>query len=483
MLFGVPQSVKSFLQCPLGAACKPIRRALPVMVLRLLLAPHRRCLKTLAGMVLGHREHAATISRRLRNRLWRTLDWYKTLYQQLLDDTDRWERGLARGATRQWMLIVDTTYHGTASECMENLLLFNRRREPRGRHTRHHAFVMGLLLTDKGGRLPLPRQSYYTKAYCQHKRRKYRTQAELAAAMLRAVRVPGDVDVTVAFDSAFDAKAIHQVCRRRGFRAVFPIDPNRNLAAGPGAQAPGVAGSKVVHWTRTWQRDEFELLELQVANEDHVFFRRRHRDKLRPKKTQRRYAVAARRAPVSHLGTCLIVASYKENPKVELGAGQPADWWACHQAPVPYRRHQRPKPRRWQGKVLACTDPTATAQQVVQWYEVRWQVEIFFRELNSRLQFGGYVLMKFEAVERYVDLLLMGMLVLEQERLRDLQAQGPPAARGGEAWVQARTTDRLRSLEELCAEWNRGQIERRLRTERGRQRLLKDLRQVRIRVA
>ena len=93
------------------------------------------------------------------------------------------------------------------------------------------------------------------------------------------------------------------------------------------------------------------------------------------------------------------------------------------------------------------------------------------------MQLGCYVLMKFEAVERYLDLLLMGFLLLEQQRLCDLQSAGAPNERGGEAWVQARTTDRLRTLEALCDEWNAAVIERRMRTPRGRQRLLKELRE------
>jgi hypothetical protein len=483
MLFGVPPAVKSFFGPVVPGLPKPIRRALPLMVLALLLAPHRRCLKTLAGMVLGHREHVATISRRLRNRRWQTHRWYKALYEALWSDTERWERRLAGTKRRHWMLVIDATYHGTHSRRMENLLCFNRHRNPRQRDTGNHAFLLGLLLTDKGGRLPLPRRSYYTQAYCQKKRRRYRSLNDLAAAMIRDVAVPEDVEVTVVYDSAFDAKQVHRAARHRSFREVFPLDPNRNLAARADTAAEGLPGRKVVHWTRTWQRQEFTFLELQADNEDHVFGRRRHRDNLRPRKTQRRYAVAARHASVSKLGGCLIVASYKENPKVQLLAGESADWWACHTAPVPYDRHQRPQPRRWQTKVLACTDPTATARQVVEWYEVRWQIEIFFRELKSRMQFGSYVLMKFEAVERYLDLLLMGFLLLEQQRLRDMQQAGPPAARGGEPWVQARTTDRLRSLEARCDAWNTAAIEGRIRTPTGRKRLLKELEQRALRVA
>ncbi len=476
MLFGVPQAVKAFFRPAVSGVSKPIRRSLPIMVLAMLLAPHRRCLKTLAGMVLGHREHVATISRRLRNQRWKTWDWYVGLFNKLLGEVDRWEQSIAT-KQRQWMLVIDTTYHGTMSECMENLLFLRQRANPSRRNSGQHAFLMGLILTDKGGRLPLPRKSYYTKGYCHKRRRRYRSLNDLAAAMIREVQVPDDVEITIVYDSAFDAKQVHGASRQRGFREVFPLDPNRNLSASADVEAEELRGQKVVHWTRTWQRDEFNLLELQVKNEDHVFFRRRHRDNLRLRKTQRRYAVAARRATVSKLGDCLIVASYKENPKVKLVAGESASWWAYHTGPVPYDRHQRPQPKRWHAKVLACTDPTATARQVVEWYEVRWQIEIFFRELKSRMQLGCYVLMKFEAVERYLDLLLMGFLLLEQQRLCDMQAAGPPGARAGEEWVQARTTDRLRSLEALCAEWNTEEIERRLQTRTGRKRLLKDLRE------
>jgi hypothetical protein len=376
------------------------------------------------------------------------------------------------------MIIVDTTYHATHAEHMENVLLINRRQNPNSVPTRHHAFVMGVLLTDSGARLPLPRRSYYTRDYCQRHDRRYRTQVQLAADMVRHVKVPEGIQVTVVYDSAFDADCIHGVCRRRGFRELFPLDPNRTLSAGPDVDAPGLLGQKVVAWTRTWLREQFTLLELQHTNEAHGFLRRRHCDNLRLRKTFRRYAVAAQLATVSGLGTCVVVGSYKENPRVQLLEGQSADWYAYHQTPRPPRKRQRWVPQRWHGMVLACTDPTATATQVVEWYEVRWQIELFFRELKSRLQFGSYVLQKFEAVERYVDLLLMGMLLLEWERLRQMQTHsGGPQV--GEVHVQARTTDSLRSLEQQCQAWNLVILEASLRSARGRRRLLQRLRDAR----
>lgn len=472
MLWGVPSEVKRFFRPVTGTAPKAVRRALPAMVLAFLLAPHRRALKTIAGMVAGHRCHVATISRRLDNPLWHTRDWYGLLYADLLPRVDRWERREAKGRRRRWFAVIDTTYHESVGECMDNMIVMSRRKDPARRTMRHHAFVMGMLLTDRGARLPLPRKSYYTQDYCRKHRRRYCTQPQLAAAMIRELVVPEDVEVIVLFDSGFDASVVHRACRKRRFHAVFPLDPNRVLAANAAQDAAGIWGARVVEWTRHWSRKEFAILELQVGNEEHVFVRRRHVDNLRVKKTQRRYAVAARRAAVSKLGECLIVASYKENRNVALLPGQSGDWESYHRAPISCRRDESHRPARWHRKVLACTDPTATARQVVEWYELRWQVELFFREIKSRMQFEWYVLMKFTSVERYLDLLMMGFLLLEELRLRDLQRAG---VQTGAVWVHARTTDRLRMLETLCQKWNVKCLERRLRTPGGRRRVLRQL--------
>ena len=205
MLWGVPSDVKRFLLPVTGAVSKSIRRALAGMVLAFLLAPHRRALKTIAGMVAGHRCHVGTISRRLDNPLWPTRDWYGVLYAETRRRVDRWERREAKGGRRRWFVVIDTTYHASVGECMENMIVMSRRKDPARRTTRQHAFVMGMLLTDRGARLPLPRKSYYTEGYCRKHRRRYRTQPQLAAAMIRELAVPKDVEVLVLFDSGFDA--------------------------------------------------------------------------------------------------------------------------------------------------------------------------------------------------------------------------------------------------------------------------------------
>ena len=113
MLLGVPTEVKRFFSLVVKETSKPIRKALAPMVLAFLLAPHYRRLNTVAGMVHGHRVHVSTISRRLVNPNWKTRDWYVGLYQQTLNQTNRWEQRVGKGKKRHWMIVLDTTYHGT----------------------------------------------------------------------------------------------------------------------------------------------------------------------------------------------------------------------------------------------------------------------------------------------------------------------------------------------------------------------------------
>lgn len=55
IVWGMPREVKRFFLQPVANCSKSIRHTLASMDLAFLLAPHRRCLKTIAGEVLGQR--------------------------------------------------------------------------------------------------------------------------------------------------------------------------------------------------------------------------------------------------------------------------------------------------------------------------------------------------------------------------------------------------------------------------------------------
>src|SRR5207249_78464 len=92
-----------------------------------------------------------------------------------------------------------------------------------------HGFVLGLLLTPSGLRIPCCR-SYYTEAYCRQKNQPYRTQTELAAELIDRLEVPAAAEVVVLGDTAFEAKSIRQACARRHYPWIVPLNPERVLA-------------------------------------------------------------------------------------------------------------------------------------------------------------------------------------------------------------------------------------------------------------
>ncbi len=66
-------------------------------------------------------------------------------------------------------------------------------------------------------------------------------------------------------------------------------------------------------------------------------------------------------------------------------------------------------------------DLSVSAQQIVEWYALRWQIELFFKELKSTLGFHQYRFRKFDSVEGWDELIQVTFLYLEWYRARQLQ--------------------------------------------------------------
>src|SRR5207253_164914 len=107
------------------------------------------------------------------------------------------------------------------------------------------------------------------------------------------------------------------------------------------------------------------------------------------------------------------------------------------------------------------------ARKVVEYYELRWQIEVFFRELKGQLGLQDYQGTRFDSFERYVTLVLLGYLVLEYQRLRGLKGQAKSEEpRGG--WACARTAALLRQVQREAARADVRWIDQRLKTRSGR---------------
>jgi hypothetical protein len=250
----------------------------------------------------------------------------------------------------------------------------NRKRRPRKgvryskyKHTRRqcHCFVMGLLLTPSGMRIPF-RRCYYTKDNCVKTGRTDRKQTELAAEMIGELPLPEGANVVVLGDTAFDAQVIRQACEKRRYSWIVPLNPERVLA---GSKPRPKVSSLVKELTV----GQFEAIRLYPNKGEYVALRRLSAYRIGPKVKPRIYYAHQESRDVHSMGKVLLVFSTREKPQTGRAP--------CVQ------------------KILVTNDRNLSAAQVVELYDLRWQIELFFKELKSTLGFDQYRFRRLEKVE------------------------------------------------------------------------------------
>jgi hypothetical protein len=318
-------------------------------------------------------------------------DWLEAVFGNLLLDEP------PKGT---WLFLLDQTYCGHQSARLENAFS-TAHRGRRQRHARKHhrtkrkqqqqrfchCFIFGLLLTPSGLRLPvwLP---YYTQAYCQTYAKPFRKQMDIAAELIDRLRVPASARVVVVGDTAFDADPIHAACRRRQFRYVLSLNGDRRLE-----QAP--PRPQVVSLATAWTADQYQPVRLTPGTGRFVAQRRSAACRVGLGAKARTFYVHEERCAVANLGPVRVVFSTKQGAR----AGQAV-------------RVQ---------KVLVTNDLGSPVADIVEIYDLRWQIELLFKELKGRLGLADYRLGCFRCVEGWVNLCVLGFLYLEWYRVQMLQ--------------------------------------------------------------
>jgi DDE family transposase len=293
---------------------------------------------------------------------------------------------------------TDVTQQGTHTE--NTFSVGNRQRRPNNtkrynkrshRRFSSHRHVMGLLLTPSGERIPfyLP---YYTKTYCQDHHLPYRTQADLGAELISSLPAPSGGKVVVLGDTAFESKQVRTACRQRGWTWIMPANPERVLAG----EKPR---PKVASLLEKFRFQQFVPIRLQPGKGPWAALRRTAPCRLGSKTKPRTYYVHQERRDVHSLGVVQIVFSTTYEP-------------------------QRGKPlEREKFKILLCNDLQLSAESIVALYTLRWQIEMFFKELKSVLGMHHYRLRRFHCVEAWVEACLITYLYLEWIRSRRLRSK------------------------------------------------------------
>ena len=72
-------------------------------------------------------------------------------------------------------------------------------------------------------------------------------------------------------------------------------------------------------------------------------------------------------------------------------------------------------------KILMTNATGLSMSEVIEMYSLRWQIELFFKELKSTLGFTQYRFEKFSAVEAWAEIAITTVLFLEHQRAKRLQ--------------------------------------------------------------
>ena len=353
----------------------------------LLHAGRMSCLQA-AGAVRSDTRHRAQLGRMLKRPSFRRLEVTNLLRQQLL------ELESARGL---FVFIVDATLVGQAGRKTENTFSAgNRKRRPRkGRrygqykHAKRgcHSHTGGLLITPSGIRIPFS-IPYYTREYCQKKGLVHRTTAEAAADLIRQLPLPEGAHVVVLGDTAYDAEVVREACADRGYDWIFPCNPERVLA-GPRGKRPQVRSL-----LKDWPQVSRQKIRLSPGQGPYVNYRRLSPHRIGPKAKPRTYYVHQERRTVKSVGDVRLVFS---TTTAKLAKATPDDV-----------------------KILMTNNLKLSVREVVELYALRWQIELFFKELKSSLGFHQYRFRDFAAVESWCELALAAFMYLESYRARQL---------------------------------------------------------------
>jgi DDE family transposase len=345
------------------------------------------CLQA-AGAIRCDVRHRAQIGRMLKRPSFRALDINTTLRHRLLQmESD--DKGL-------FLFLIDATLSSQAGKKTQNTYSAgNRQRRPRkGRrygkqkHAKKgcHSFTMGLLITPSGLRIPFS-IPYRTREYCKKKGLVHRTTAESAADLIRSLPLPEEARVVVLGDTAYDAEAVREACADRDYDWIFPCNPERVLA---GAKPR----PKVRSLLKDWPQVSRQTIRLAPGQGPYVAYRRLSPHRVGPKAKTRTYYVHQERREVHSVGEVqLVFSTTKANLAKATLDGV---------------------------KILMTNNLQFSARQIVELYALRWQIELFFKELKSTLGFHQYQFQSFECVESWSELALAAFLYLEWHRAQQL---------------------------------------------------------------
>lgn len=358
------------------------------MVLGFVLHPGRMSCSAAAGSIASESIHRGQLSRFLARPRWQAPDFNEPLRRSLLDLESR---------DGPYIFIVDATMTTQAGKKTQNTYSTgnSKRRPKKGRRYNQkkvvrktvHSFTCGLLITPSGFRIPY-QIPHYTKKYCEEQGLEHQTTAESAAELIASLPLPEEAEVVVLGDTAYDAKVVREACEKRNYDWIFPANAER-VYEGPTGQRP-----KLRSRLKDWAGLSLRTIRLRASTGKYASYRRISRWRVGSKQKPRVYYAHQEKCAVRNVGDVQLVFS---TMKPNLEKATPDDV-----------------------KILMTNATKLSVSEVIELYSVRWQIELFFKELKSTLGACQYQFEKFTAVEGWMECAMTTVLFLEEHRARRL---------------------------------------------------------------
>jgi Transposase DDE domain len=363
------------------------------MLLRLVVAfimhRGRMSCSAAAGSIASEPIHRGELTRFMARPRWQQYGFNNPLVKLLVAKETK------RG---KWLFLIDATLVSQAGKKTQNTYSTgNRGRNPAKKrrynkkkvvYKKVHSFTFGLLISPSGIRIPME-IPHYTTEYCQTHGLEHQTTAEAAAAMIRTLPLPASAEVVVIGDTAYDAEVVRNACDEKGYTWIFPANPER-VYEGPKGQRPKLR-SRLKDWTSL----SLKTIRLRASTGKYAKYRRLSKWRVGPKTKPRVYYAFQEIQEVRSVGRVQLVFS---TMKPDLKTATPDDV-----------------------KILMTNAVDMSVTEVIELYSIRWQIELFFKELKSTLGFAQYSFQDFLAVKAWVEAAITTVLFLEQERIKHMQ--------------------------------------------------------------
>lgn len=264
-------------------------------------------------------------------------------------------------------VIVDSTLHARSSLRIENCQKLNH---GDGWVVGHQWTNIGIQIAEQF--LPLPPIPFYTKEYCKENGLEYKTEHEKVASFIKSfslkeigLNIPPE-EVVVIMDSGFDSKEIEKVIISKKWDFIIATKCKRNFSA------------NLEEWCRVDRYSEHQKI---------------------PSKTIR---------VKSYRGKKRKIRQYRATEQVGFLKGV-------------HRKIKLVSSKKSKGKTkyLACSNINVDLETILFCYQLRWDIEIFHRDIKSYLGLEDARVRSFNSLRNHVNWVYIAYLLLK-ERSPDL---------------------------------------------------------------